>query len=60
MGEFEAARKSYEKALAESRKLNDLSQIIKAYHGLAAIAVLQKDFVSAQNLPKKLSSSTAS
>jgi len=30
--------------------LNDLSQIIKANHGLAAIAVLQKDFDSAQIL----------
>lgn len=43
-----AAQKIYEKTLAESRKLNDLSQIIKANHGLAAIAVLQKDFSSAQ------------
>jgi len=47
-GNLEAAQKIYEKTLAESRKLNDLSQIIKANHGLAAIAVLQKDFSSAQ------------
>lgn len=47
-GNLPAAQKIYEKTLAESRKLNDLSQIIKANHGLAAIAVLQKDFSSAQ------------
>lgn len=49
-GDFEAARKSYEKTLAESRKINDLLQIVKADHGLAAIAVLQKDFTAAQEL----------
>ena len=47
-GDFEAARKVYEKTLAESRETNDLLQIIKANHGLAAITVLQKDFASAQ------------
>ena len=47
-GDLEASQKIYEKTLAESRQLNDLSQIIKANHGLAAIAVLQKDFSSAQ------------
>lgn len=47
-GNLEAAQKIYDKTLAESRQLNDLSQIIKANHGLAAIAVLQKDFSSAQ------------
>lgn len=47
-GNLEAARNFYEKTLEESRQLNDLLQIIKANHGLAAIAVLQKDFSSAQ------------
>jgi predicted ATPase len=47
-GNLEAAQKSYQKTLDESRQLNDLMQIIKANHGLAAIAVLQKDFSSAQ------------
>ncbi|MEK7724508.1 MAG: NB-ARC domain-containing protein, partial [Acidobacteriota bacterium] len=47
-GNLEAARKFYEKTLTESRQLNDLLQIIKANHGLAAITVLQKDFNSAQ------------
>ncbi len=47
-GEFDAAKKSYRKTLTESREINDLSQIIKANHGLAAIAVLEKDFAAAQ------------
>lgn len=47
-GNLPAAQKIYEKTLDESRQLNDLMQIIKANHGLAAIAVLQKDFSSAQ------------
>jgi predicted ATPase/DNA-binding winged helix-turn-helix (wHTH) protein len=46
-GNFDLARKVYEKALIESKETNDLSNIIKADHGLAAIAVLQKDFASA-------------
>lgn len=47
-GNLEKARKVYEKALVESKEINDLSQIIKTNHGLAAIAVLQKDFAAAQ------------
>ncbi len=47
-GDLEASQKIYEKTLEESRQLNDLSQIIKANHGLAAIAVFQKNFSSAQ------------
>lgn len=47
-GKLEAAQRMYERTLAESRQLNDLTHIIKANHGLAAIAVLQKDFSSAQ------------
>lgn len=47
-GNLPAARKCYEKTLEESRQLNDLSQIVKADHGLAAIAVLEKDFSAAQ------------
>lgn len=46
-GEYEAARKLYEKALTENKKTSDLAQIIKVNHGLAAVAVLQKDFASA-------------
>jgi predicted ATPase/DNA-binding winged helix-turn-helix (wHTH) protein len=48
-GELAAAQKSYEKTLAESREIKDLPQIIKANHGLGAIAVLQKDFAAAQS-----------
>lgn len=47
-GDLESARKFYEKSLAESRKLGDTQQIIKANHGLGAVALLQKDFVPAQ------------
>lgn len=47
-GDFEAASASYQKILTESKKTNDLLQIIKADHGLSAIAVLQKDFTAAQ------------
>jgi predicted ATPase/DNA-binding winged helix-turn-helix (wHTH) protein len=47
-GEFEAARKSYEKCSAESRETNDSVHIVKANHGLAAVAVLQRDFAAAQ------------
>ena len=47
-GKFEAARKSYEKCSAESRETNDSVHIIKANHGLAAVAVLQRDFAAAQ------------
>lgn len=46
-GDFEAARKSYEKCLAESRETNDWVHIIKANHGLAAIAVLQRNYHAA-------------
>lgn len=48
-GKSEEAREVYEKTLSESKELNDLSQIIKANHGLAAIAVLHKDFATAQS-----------
>jgi predicted ATPase/DNA-binding winged helix-turn-helix (wHTH) protein/Tol biopolymer transport system component len=48
-GDLATARKFYEKTLEESRQINDLLQIIKAHHGLAAIAVLEKDFDSAQD-----------
>lgn len=54
LGKFEAARKVCEKALTESREVNDLSQAIKAYHGLAAISVLQKDYVSARNYTEEV------
>lgn len=47
-GDLEAAQKMCERVLAESRGNNDPNYIIKANHGLAAIAVLRKDFVSAQ------------
>lgn len=47
-GNFEASQKMYERVLEESRVINDPNYIIKANHGLAAIAVLRKDFVSAQ------------
>ncbi len=47
-GDLEAARKIYEQTLGESRQINDVSQIIKANHGLGAIAVLHKDFAVAQ------------
>ncbi len=48
-GNLTAAQKFYQKTLEESRQINDLLQIIKADHGLAAIAVLEKDFDSAQD-----------
>jgi predicted ATPase/DNA-binding winged helix-turn-helix (wHTH) protein len=54
MGKFEPARKICEKALTESRETNNLSQMIKACHGLAAIAVLQKDYVSAKNYTEEV------
>lgn len=47
-GELQEAQRTYEKTLTESRELNDLGQIIKANHGLAAVAVLQKDFSTSQ------------
>lgn len=53
-GKFEAARKMCEKALTESREANNLSQMIKAFHGLAAISVLQKDYVSAKNYTEEV------
>ncbi len=52
-GNFDLARKVYKRALTESREINDISNIIKADHGLAAIAVLQKDFASAQKFCKE-------
>jgi len=48
-GDLEAARKSYEKCLAESRETNDSVHIVKANHGLAAVAVLQGDMAAAQD-----------
>lgn len=54
LGEFEAARKNCEQALTESKETNDLPQIIRAYHGLAAVAVLQKDYVSAKNYTEEV------
>ena len=47
-GDLVAARNSYEKCLAESKKTNDSLHIVKANHGLAAVAVLQGDFAIAQ------------
>ena len=47
-GDLEAARKSYEKSLEESKELGDLEQIIKSNQGLAAVTLLQNDFVSAE------------
>src|SRR4051812_37635947 len=47
-GEFEDSRQSYEKCSAESRETNDYVHIIKANHGLAAFAVLQRDFPATQ------------
>lgn len=47
-GDLGAARKSYEKCLAESRETNDPIHIVKANHGLAAVAVLQGDLAAAQ------------
>jgi predicted ATPase len=48
-GDLEAARKSYEKCLSESRETNDSVHIVKANHGLAAVAVLQGDIAAAQD-----------
>lgn len=48
-GDLEAARKSYEKCLAESRETNDSVHIVKANHGLAAVAVLQGDLAAAHD-----------
>lgn len=47
-GNLAAARELYEKCLVESRELEDVEQINKAYQGLGSIAVLAKDFVSAR------------
>lgn len=47
-GEFEAAQRSYEKGLTESRKLNNFFQICSNYQGLGAVAVLRKDYQAAQ------------
>jgi tetratricopeptide (TPR) repeat protein len=47
-GELDAAREYTEIALAESRELNDLPQIQRAIHGLGSIAVVQKDYASAE------------
>lgn len=47
-GNFDAAQKMYERVLEENSVINNSQYIIKANHGLAAIAVLRKDFVSAQ------------
>lgn len=49
-GEFEEAKKFYEKCRDESTKLNNLTQLNKALQGLGAIAVSQKDYDSAQVL----------
>lgn len=47
-GDLQAARESYEKSLEETKNLGDWEQIIKSYQGLAAVALLQKDFTAAQ------------
>lgn len=47
-GDLEAARKIYESGLAESEKIKNLPHVVKANHGLGAIAALQKDFAAAQ------------
>ena len=52
-GDLEAARKLYEKCVAESRELEDAEQLNKAFQGLGSIAVLQKDYASARNFYQK-------
>ena len=47
-GQFDEARKVYEKILAENREAKNLSLIVMALNGLASNAVLQKDAAAAQ------------
>jgi tetratricopeptide (TPR) repeat protein len=47
-GDLEAARRTYEKCSAESRETSDRVHTMKANHGLAAVAVLQHDYASAE------------
>ena len=47
-GDYEAARKAYEEALAESRAANDLRQIIISSNGLGIVEKQQGDFTAAR------------
>ena len=52
-GDFQEARKCYEEVLEKSVEAESLTLQIKANHGLAAVAVVQKDFDSAQKYSEK-------
>lgn len=52
-GDVVSAAVSYEKCLAESREMDDLVHRIRAYHGLAAVAVLQHKFDVAEEYLKE-------
>ena len=47
-GDYEAARKSYEEALAEGRAADDLRQIALSGRGLGLVAIQQGDFTAAR------------
>lgn len=47
-GNYSASKKILEQMLAEGETANDLLQLVKANSGLAAVAVLGKDFAAAQ------------